>query len=211
MQLTFLGLEQDFLAVDAHMQERVFAVQSDCSKEFLLACSYKPTITLGLRSNAHREVRVSQNVLAARGISCVPVKRGGQATFQGPGQLALYPIRHLPSRGKSLRSHILDLEQATHAVIRQYGGGRAIGRGVGPGNTGVGVWVGGVKVGFIGVRIQRGVTSYGLNLNIRDCGEFDLINPCGQADMAVGSLESVLGVALDLRELAEQWAKAFAG
>lgn len=209
MELTFLGREQEFLAVDAVMQSLVAAVQADSAKQSLLACSYRPTITLGLRSDPAKEVRVGQEVLAARGISCVTVKRGGQATFQGPGQLALYPIRHLPSRGKTLRTHIDDLVQATNRIIGRFG--VEAGEKPDPRGDGVGVWVGGLKVGFIGVRVQHGVTSYGLNLNVRDAGEFALISPCGQAGMAVTSLEKVVGRPLDLEEIARDWATAFLG
>lgn len=210
MNLRFLGLEQDFLQVDALMASQVEAVQKKAEPPVILACSYQPTITLGLRSNVATEVKISAAHLRQRGIACVPVKRGGQATFQGPGQLALYPIHHLPSAGMSVRDHMAALIEVTHTVIRRWGTGSLDFSGP---KDGLGVWLNGGKVGFIGVRVQHGVTSYGLNLNIGSGpagGDFALIHPCGQADLAVAHLGSVVQGSVDFQEFAQDWAEAWA-
>lgn len=61
-----------------------------------------------------------------------------------------------------------------------------------PGRTGV--WVGDRKIGAVGVRISRGITSHGLALNVcPDLGAFDRIVPCGQTNRGVTSMAQELG------------------
>jgi lipoyl(octanoyl) transferase len=63
-----------------------------------------------------------------------------------------------------------------------------------------GAWIGDGKVGAIGVRVARWVTSHGLALNIdTDLSAFRHIVPCGLADSRVTSVSRELGrtVALD--------------
>ena len=56
------------------------------------------------------------------------------------------------------------------------------------------VWIGERKVGAVGIRISRGVSTHGIALNVNtDLSWFDHIVPCGQKEKKVTSLAQMLG------------------
>jgi lipoyl(octanoyl) transferase len=66
------------------------------------------------------------------------------------------------------------------------------------------------KIAAIGVHISRSVTSHGFALNVNtDLGYFNLIVPCGIAARPVTSMQTELGRAIDLNEVAQAVARNF--
>jgi lipoyl(octanoyl) transferase len=120
--------------------------------------------------------------------------RGGDVTYHGPGQVVGYPIMDLAPDRKDVHRYVRDLEEVMIRTCADYG---VIASRV-PKLTGV--WVGDEKIGAIGVRIARWVTSHGFAFNVAvDLQPFSLIVPCGIRDRGVTSLEGLLGrdVAID--------------
>lgn len=149
------------------------------------------------------------------GTPVVPVDRGGEITYHGPGQLVGYPIVTLRD-AVGVVDYVRRVEAAIIALLAGYGidSGRVAGR--------TGVWLSATdtrqerKICAIGVRVAKRTTMHGFALNVLSSAErFSNIVPCGISDAGVTSIEeemlgdwSVQGVARDLephlrRELAD--------
>jgi len=153
----------------------------------LLLLQHPHTYTIG-RSGSRDHVFLSDLQLAARGITCLEVDRGGDVTYHGPGQLVGYPIVDLglkPDVGAYLRG----LEGCLIDVLAGFG----ISAARLPGFTGV--WIEGErKIAAIGVKVASGITTHGFALNVStDLSLFTHILPCGIRDKGVTSMARELG------------------
>ncbi len=180
--------------------------KADAIPDQLLLLEHPPVITLGTRSRHDRShVLETPERLAARGVELFEAGRGGDVTYHGPGQLVGYPVIALEPDRRDVHKYVRDLEEALIRAVGTFGviAGRS------PGLTGV--WVGDDKLGAIGVRIARWVTSHGFALNVcTNLAHFDLIVPCGIADKGVTSLEKLLGTRVSMDEVETAVAQAVA-
>ena len=134
------------------------------------------------------------------GTPVIDVDRGGRITWHGPGQLVGYPIVKL-QKPTELVGFVREIESSLIRVCADLGitALRIEGRS--------GVWVkddrGDRKVAAIGIRVAQGVTMHGFALNVNpDLTAFGQIVPCGIADADVTSLETELGRAITIDEVA---------
>ena len=89
-----------------------------------------------------------------------------------------------------MHRYVRDLEEVMIRTCADYGVEAARVEGL------TGTWVGRDKIGAIGVRIARWVTSHGFAFNVAtDLSAFDLIVPCGIRGRGVTSLERLPGAA----------------
>jgi lipoyl(octanoyl) transferase len=117
-------------------------------------------------------------ILAPGDIRVIPVDRGGQVTYHGPGQLVVYLLLDLTRRKLGVRA----LDDAIEQAIVECLGGSAID--ASPRPNAPGVYVGDAKIASLGLRIRRGCSFHGLALNVdMDMEPFARINPCGHAGM----------------------------
>jgi len=161
--------------------------------DVLLLLEHEPVFTMGRNARAEN-VLLSSEALRSRGFEIFETGRGGDVTYHGPGQIVGYPILELPTDRRDVHRYVRDLEEVMIRACADYG----ITAGRIPGKTGT--WVGEEKIGAIGVRIARWVTSHGFALNItNDLAPFALIVPCGITGLGVTSLSRLLGreVAVD--------------
>jgi len=170
----------------------------------LLLLEHDPVFTLG--RNARKEnVLFPEDALRARGFEVYETGRGGDVTYHGPGQVVGYPILDLSPDRRDVHRYVRDLEEVMIRTCADYG--IAAGRVAGA----TGCWAGDEKIGAIGVRIARWVTSHGFAFNVGiDLSAFDLIVPCGIRGRGVTSLERKLGRPVPLDDVMDRLAAGFA-
>jgi lipoate-protein ligase B len=170
----------------------------------LLLLEHDPVFTLG-RNARSENVLFPAELLRQRGFDVHETGRGGDVTYHGPGQVVGYPILDLSPDRRDVHRYVRDLEEVMIRTCAGYGveAGRIDGL--------TGTWVGREKIGAIGVRISRWVTSHGFAFNVTtDLAAFQLIVPCGIRDMGVTSLERRLGRRVPLDEVEDRLVAAFA-
>jgi lipoyl(octanoyl) transferase len=183
------------------LQEALVAErQAGAIEDVLLLLEHEPVFTRGRNARAENML-CSDDDLRARGFDVFEVGRGGDVTYHGPGQMVGYPILDLAPDRRDVHRYVRDLEEVMIRTCGDYGvAARRV-----PGLTGA--WVGDEKIGAIGVRIARWVTSHGLALNVAaDLAPFGMIVPCGIRDRAVTSLERLIGRAPDMAEAMDRLA-----
>ncbi len=164
------------------------ARRADLVPDTLILLEHPHTYTIG-RSGTRDHVFLGESELAARGITCLDVDRGGDVTYHGPGQLVGYPIFDLGSK-PDVGLYLRNLEGCLIDVLADFGiaAGRLSGY--------TGVWIGDRKIAAIGIKVSQGVTTHGFALNVStDLSLFGHILACGIPDKGVTSMALELGVA----------------
>lgn len=162
----------------------------------LIFCEHPPVLTLG-RMTKPDSLLLSKEAIAQRGISVLPVDRGGDVTLHAPGQLVVYVIVDLNMMDRDLRRFMQQLEQVAVDLLTEFG---ILAISV-PGKRGV--FVGDKKLVSIGVGVRKWVTYHGLGINVStDLSLFRLIRPCG-LDVGMTSMQNVLGTALEMSRIKE--------
>ncbi|HET9485762.1 MAG TPA: lipoyl(octanoyl) transferase LipB [Xanthomonadales bacterium] len=152
---------------------------------------HDPVFTLG-------QAGKREHVLAPGDIPVLPVDRGGQVTYHGPGQLVAYPLLDLRRLGIGVRELVHRIEQAVIDTLAQFDIAAARREGA------PGIYVGPAKIMALGLRVRRGCSFHGLAFNVAmDLEPYARINPCGYQGLAVtqvldcggpGSLDAVAAV-----------------
>ena len=185
-------------------ESAVEGLRSGSAAEQLLLLEHTHVFTLG-RGADSAHILADQKQLESNSVEVHETGRGGDVTYHGPGQLVGYPIINLRPDRCDVHRYVRDVEEVLIRTIAQFGvtGTRIDGL--------TGVWVGNEKIGAIGVRIARWITSHGFALNVNtDLSYFNMIVPCGITDKGVTSLSRLLGRQIELREVAQVAAYRFA-
>ncbi len=170
-------------------------------EDHLLLLEHPHVFTHGPHADLAANVRVEP---ASVGADLVSVKRGGDVTYHGPGQLVGYPVVNVP-HALGAAGHVASIQQVVVRALEELG---LVDVGVLPEYPGVWVGVSGPaprKICAIGVRLSRGRTMHGFALNVATDMRYlrDYIVPCGIGHKPVTSLaeEGVdvpLGVVADV-------------
>ena len=169
----------------------------------LLLLEHDPVVTMGRNARAEN-LLISEELLRARGVELFEAGRGGDVTYHGPGQVVGYPILEIPEGRRDVHRYVRDLEEVMIRVCGDYGLSARRIRGKS------GTFVGENKIGAIGVRISRWVTSHGFAFNVNtNLKGFDLIVPCGLRDQGVTSLAKLMGAEVLQSEVEDRLAQRF--
>ena len=154
--------------------------------DHLLLLEHPNVFTHGPRADLAVNVLVEP---ASVGAELVSVKRGGDVTYHGPGQLVGYPVVNVPN-AMGAADHVCAIQRVIVASLTELGVGD-----VGCFASYPGVWVGVSgpsprKICAIGVRLAHGRTMHGFALNVSPDMRYmrDYIVPCGIPDKPVTSL-----------------------
>jgi lipoyl(octanoyl) transferase len=173
--------------------------------DLLLLVEHPHVITLGVKlESARSHLVATPELLAARGVEVYESGRGGDITYHGPGQLVGYPIIDLRPDRCDVHKYVRDLEEVMIRSAADFGiTARRI-----DGLTGT--WVGADKLGAIGVRISRWITSHGFAFNVTtDLDYFKLIVPCGITDGGVTSLSRIAGRSVEMADAEDSIVRHF--
>lgn len=156
-------------------------------EQHLLLLEHPHVFTYGPRAELEKNLKCDP---AEVGADFVAVKRGGDITYHGPGQLVGYPILNLEN-AIGATAHVCSVEQLVIDVLTELGvknAGRLSGF--------AGVWLDADndrrrKISAIGVRLAHGRTMHGFALNVDPDMTYmrQHIVPCGVAEYPVTSLK----------------------
>ena len=190
------GLELQRRLVDDRKADRI--------PDTLLLLQHPHVVTIGVKKDGRSHILASEQRLSSLGVEVFETGRGGDVTYHGPGQLVGYPIIDLNPDRRDVHRYVRDLEDVMILVCADYGieAGRIKGLS--------GTWISGEKIGAIGVRISRWITSHGFAFNVTtDADFFKLIVPCGIADRGVTSLAARIGKQPSMAEVEDRFVGRF--
>lgn len=166
---------QPFQTVWTTMRALHAAVHRGEAAGRVLLVEHEPVYTAG-RATAPHDL----------GPHVVPIERGGQVTYHGPGQLVVYPVVRLPRR--DLRDWLQRLERFGIAVAA------ACGVAAEPSVDGTGVFAGGRKIASIGVAVKHWINLHGIGINVAmDLAPWFRVRPCGRAPDLMSDLSRAAG------------------
>ena len=172
-------------------------------KDVVLILEHPPVFTLGRRA-CTENLKVSSAFLERKKIPVIPVDRGGDITFHGPGQLVIYPIIDLTKAGLKVIDYVTDLEEIMLRTVADW----KIPAERNSANRGI--WVAGRKLCSVGISVKRGISFHGCSLNVNlSLKPFKWINPCGLQNVGVTSMEEELSQKISMSQVREVLAHHF--
>lgn len=219
--LTVIELgRREYAEMAASQEELVERRLEGSVGDLMLLLEHPPVYTLGRRSEPSDLIH-DHDWYREHGVDVLETPRGGKVTYHGPGQLVAYPIVDLRGVGEQpsaaaradVAGFVAALEAAMAGALAEWGvvAGRIEGltglwvdddrlrpedfAGAEAATAAPGVARGSIrKIGSIGLKIHRGVSSHGLSINVScDLQPFEWINSCGIEACRSTSIAAELG------------------
>lgn len=166
----------------------------------IVSCEHPNVYTIG-KSGKDSNMLLNESALDKLGVKFFHIRRGGDITYHGPGQIVVYPIIDLDSFNLGLKEYVNLLEEAVIRTCSHYGVDTCRIKGA------TGVWIDeGLpserKICAIGVQSSHFVTMHGLAFNVNtDLKYFTNINPCGFVNKGVTSLSKEVNGMLEVESV----------
>jgi len=190
------------LEIQTQQWEKVSAGEGN---DTLFLVEHPPVLTLGVRGKMEN-ILLPREELDRMGVSIVEIRRGGDVTYHGPGQIVGYPIMNLNRWGRDIHDFVNRIENTIITLLKKDYGIDAV-RGD---KTYTGVWVGNDKITAIGIQVKRWTTMHGFAFNVNtDLSHFKWIIPCGLTDRGVTSVEKLTNQKQDMSRLFNRTAEVF--
>ena len=144
----------------------------------LLICSHPEIVTIG--PGARRD-----GTIVPADYPTIDVDRGGGITWHGPGQLVVYPIFKWDLEDEAnVKKIISKLEQWSIGALE------LLGIRANTDSRMQGVWVGGSKIGSVGLAFMRWVSRHGFTINYTTPkGRVETLDGCGLSAGTTTSLD----------------------
>ncbi|MCB9475395.1 MAG: lipoyl(octanoyl) transferase LipB [Deltaproteobacteria bacterium] len=156
--------------------------------DYILFLEHPNVITRGYTEHGTDAGLLSpMEAIQKSGFELIQTDRGGKTTLHNPGQLVGYLVFDLKRHKWRPRNFVELIEATIIDVLNTYEiPGKTI-------KNDPGVFVRDDKIAFIGLNIDRGITTHGFSLNVRnDLRPFAHIVPCGQLDRPITSIYEML-------------------
>ncbi len=141
---------------------------------------HQPVYTQGQAGKA-------EHIINPNAIPVIQSDRGGQVTYHGPGQLIAYVLMDINRRKIGIRTFVCQLEQILIKLLAQFDISASILQGA------PGVYVDGMKIASVGLRVKNGCTYHGIALNVAmDLSPFSDINPCGYSQLQMTQMKQFI-------------------
>ena len=202
LSIAMLG-RRDYDEMTAAQEDLIARRQSGEINDLLMVLEHPPTYTRGRRTEP-ADLHHEAGWYRERGIEVFDSPRGGRVTYHGPGQLVAYPILDLTGigeqRGELGRADVSGFVASLESAMIRTAADLGVNAGAITGLTGI--WSGHgdpmpagatadsmavpvargevKKIGSIGLKVSRGVTSHGISINLDcDLAPFEDITSCG--------------------------------
>lgn len=165
------------------METRVEAIARGRARPLVWLLSHPSVYTIGTSGTW-------EDILDAGDTPIIETGRGGQVTYHGPGQRVVYVMIPLRRYHLTLQGYLTFLGNWMVSALDALGVKTVFDE------RDVGVWYetpeGRFKVGFVGIRVRKGVSYHGFSVNVNpDLSHFRRMRPCGLESSRVSSLEHV--------------------
>lgn len=188
IMIRHLGM-QDYLPTYEAMKSFT-ANRTEETPDEIWVLQHPPTYTLGQAGDPAHLLKPNTD------IPLLPIDRGGQITYHGPGQIVVYLLLDLRRRRLFVRDLVNRIEQAIIDTLADSGV-------IGVRKSGApGIYLDGggdipealigAKIAALGLKVTKQCCYHGLALNVAmDLKPFEAINPCGYAGLRTIDLQTL--------------------